>query len=89
MRCSGPGARLRGLGRLFDEITTARLQETLTIRGWTTTTLGSLLLRLIYHYWYHIGEIMSIRQQLGHGSLPDFVGNIDEEAPYRQSVVAK
>ncbi len=67
----------------LDEITTAKLQETITIRGWTTTTLGSLLLRVIYHYWYHIGEIMSIRQQLGHGGLPDFVGNIDEEAPYR------
>lgn len=67
----------------LDQITTAKLQETITIRGWTTTTLGSLLLRVIYHYWYHIGEIMSIRQQLGHSGLPDFVGNIDEEAPYR------
>lgn len=66
----------------LDAITTATLQSPITIRGWTTTTIGSLLLRVIYHYWYHIGEIMAIRQQLGHPALPDFVGNIDEDAPY-------
>jgi hypothetical protein len=38
---------------------------------------------VIYHYWYHIGENMAIRQQLGHDSLPQFVGNIDQAAPYR------
>ena len=51
--------------------------------GWTTTTIGSLLLRVIYHYWYHIGEIMAIRQQLGHANLPEYIGDIDTEAPYR------
>ena len=59
------------------------LQEAITIRGWITTTYGSLLLRVNYHYWYHIGEIMAIRQQLGHANLPEFVGAIDSEAPYR------
>jgi hypothetical protein len=49
----------------------------------TDYTLGSLLLRNIYHYWYHTGENAAIRQQLGHTNLPDFVGNIDDEAPYR------
>ena len=44
---------------------------------------GSLLLRNIYHYWYHTGENMAIRQNLGHGSLPEFVGNLDAAAPYR------
>ena len=43
---------------------------------------GSLLQRLIYHYWYHAGENMAIRQMLGHGRLPQFVGNIDDKAPY-------
>jgi uncharacterized damage-inducible protein DinB len=47
-------------------------------------TFGSLLLRTIYHYWYHNGENQAIRQQLGHGELPQFVGNIDDEAPYRR-----
>jgi len=46
-------------------------------------TFGNLLQRVIYHYWYHAGENMAIRQQLGHPDLPEFVGNIDDEAPYR------
>jgi hypothetical protein len=46
-------------------------------------TLGSLMLRTTYHYWYHLGENMAIRQVLGQSNLPDFVGNIDDEAPYR------
>jgi uncharacterized damage-inducible protein DinB len=46
-------------------------------------TFGSLMQRVIYHYWYHTGENMAIRQALGHTGLPDFVGNIDDEAPYR------
>ena len=41
-----------------------------------------LMQRVIYHYWYHTGENMAIRQMLGHTGLPDFVGNIDDEAPY-------
>ena len=45
-------------------------------------TTGSLLTRLIYHYWYHTGEIMAIRQLLGHPDLPEFVGNLDTLAPY-------
>lgn len=67
----------------MDTITTEKLTAPITLAGWRTTTVGSLLLRVIYHYWYHIGEIMAIRQQLGHPNLPDFVGDIDDEAPYR------
>jgi len=44
---------------------------------------GTSLRRITYHYWYHLGEIMSIRQMIGGEHLPDFVGNIDSEAPYR------
>lgn len=44
---------------------------------------GDLLQRVIYHYWYHIGESMAIRQLLGHERLGVFVGNIDDKAPYR------
>lgn len=44
---------------------------------------GSRLLRMIYHYWFHTGENAAIRQNLGHGNLPDFVGAIEDEAPYR------
>lgn len=48
-----------------------------------TTSVGNLMQRVIYHYWYHLGESLAIRQMLGHPALPDFVGNIDDEAPYR------
>jgi hypothetical protein len=44
---------------------------------------GDLLQRVIYHYWFHIGENAAIRQQLGHERLPQFVGSIDTKAPYR------
>jgi hypothetical protein len=44
---------------------------------------GNLLQRVIYHYWYHTGENMAIRQLLGHGRLPQFVGAIDTKAPYQ------
>ncbi|MCC7448153.1 MAG: DinB family protein [Anaerolineae bacterium] len=46
-------------------------------------TIGSLMYRMLYHYWYHTGENMAIRQSLGHTDLPQFVGNIDQEAPYQ------
>ena len=65
----------------LDQITTAQLEGSITLGQWKTT-VGSLMLRVIYHYWYHTGEIMAIRQMLGHTQLPEFVGNIDEEAPY-------
>lgn len=51
-------------------------------RGSFTTSLGSLMLRMIYHYWYHNGENQAIRQMLGHQNLAVFVGNIDRDAPY-------
>ena len=66
----------------LDQCTTASLTETIPVSSWQTTA-GSLMLRMIYHYWYHIGEIMAIRQQLSHPDLPDFVGALDEKAPYR------
>jgi hypothetical protein len=45
-------------------------------------TAGNLMQRVIYHYWYHNGENQAIRQVLDHAGLQDFVGNIDDEAPY-------
>jgi hypothetical protein len=44
--------------------------------------IGNLLQRTIYHYWYHTGENLAIRQMLGHTNLPQFVGNIDAQATY-------
>lgn len=45
--------------------------------------IGTMLHRMIYHYWFHIGESQAIRQLLGHTDLPSFVGAIGREAPYR------
>lgn len=45
-------------------------------------SIGSKLRRVAYHYYYHIGETQAIRQLLGHQNLPQFVGDIHEEAPY-------
>jgi hypothetical protein len=68
----------------LDAVTTAKLQEQPIVRGEARPELfGSLLQRVIYHYWYHTGENAAIRQSLGHVNLPEFVGDIDGEAPYR------
>ena len=66
----------------LDTVTTATLAQTVK-RGNSETNIGSMLQRVLYHYWYHIGEIMAIRQNLGQTGLPDFVGDIDRAAPYR------
>jgi hypothetical protein len=68
----------------LDSVTTEALQEFIVRDGKKTDFMfGSLLLRLIYHYWYHAGEIIGLRQAMGHGDLPEYVGDIDELAPYR------
>ncbi len=68
----------------LESLTSEKLQEHFVkpdgSQGWTT--FGSLLQRVIYHYWYHTGENLAIRQMLGHTRLPEFVGNIDDRAPY-------
>ena len=67
----------------LDTLTTGRLQESIGREGWLADKiLGSVLQRTIYHYWYHNGENMAIRQALGDSDLPEFVGDIDSEAPY-------
>jgi hypothetical protein len=66
----------------LDRLANADLVESLPGPG-PRRTIGSALQRVTYHYWFHIGEILAIRQVLGHGRLPEFVGNIDDQAPYR------
>ncbi|MGB8214624.1 MAG: DinB family protein [Anaerolineales bacterium] len=68
----------------LDSLTSASLKQYAIHKGKPTTRMyGNLLQRVIYHYWYHIGENMAIRQELGHSRLAQFVGNIDRQAPYR------
>ena len=73
----------------LDAVTTETLKAHVSIDGKPTEYIfGSLLQRTIYHYWYHTGENAAIRQNLGHTALPDFVGDIDTEAPYRPELPA-
>ena len=46
---------------------------------------GTALLRVTYHYWFHTGEVLAIRQLLDHPRRPEFVGDIDGLAPYRST----
>ena len=39
-------------------------------------SVGTSILRINNHVWYHNGEIQVIRQQLGHTDLPQFVGDL-------------
>jgi hypothetical protein len=69
--------------QFLDTLTPSKLQEHLEYEGQRLEeSLGTLLQRNLYHYWFHIGEAHAIRQMLGHRDLPQFVGDISQ-APYR------
>ena len=73
----------RAADEWLDTLTTKKLQQVPTVGGkpiWTS--YGNLLQRVIYHYWYHIGEDMAVRKMLGHKKFGYFVGNIDKKAPF-------
>jgi hypothetical protein len=68
----------------LDGLTTEALAAPVVFDGMTREYgLGSLMQRTTYHDWFHIGESQAVRQLLGHRGLPDFVGDIEREAPYR------
>jgi hypothetical protein len=67
----------------LDALTTADLTSCMMIDGrphWET--IGTMVRRVTYHYFFHTGEALAVRQLLGHTDLPEFVGDIGEEAPY-------
>ncbi len=67
----------------LETLTTERLQTYQNLEGEPLgESVGTKLLRNIYHYWFHAGEAHAIRQLLGHTDLPEFVGEISK-APYR------
>jgi len=68
----------------LDTLTTDALQRELLRDGQPTgQIIGSALRRITYHYWFHTGEIQAIRQMLGQTNLPEYVGDIETQAPYR------
>jgi uncharacterized damage-inducible protein DinB len=54
-----------------------RLTTHFMVNGQTVPeSIGTMLQRNLYHYWFHTGEAHAIRQILGHPDLPQFVGDM-------------
>ena len=71
----------------LDTLTPADLEQYLHYKGKPMDeNTGTLLQRVIYHYWFHIGEMHAVRQQLGHQNLPDFVGEMENEYAYHSDL---
>jgi hypothetical protein len=69
--------------KYLDTLTPALLQDFLVRDGKPVNeSIGTLLMRNIYHYWFHNGEASAVRQMLGHTRLPEFVGDMSA-ATYR------
>ena len=61
----------------LDSLESAQLTTFFESRGKPAReSTGTMMQRNIYHYWFHTGEAHAVRQQLGHGELPQFVGNM-------------
>lgn len=73
----------RAADEWLDQVTTKTLLTPYHHPSGGITSYGNLMQRVIYHYFYHTGENMAIRQMLHHKKLAEYVGNIDTEAPYR------
>ncbi len=68
----------------LDDLTTERMLEHLSFNGKAAPeSIGTMLQRVLYHYWFHIGEAYAVRQMLGHTNLPEFVGALGEHAPFK------
>lgn len=45
----------------------------------SSENIGTRILRVTYHYFFHTGEAHAVRQQLGHSDLPYFVGGMPDD----------
>lgn len=62
----------------LETLTAFDLTTYFTLRGKPVTeSIGTMLQRNIYHYWFHCGEASAVRQLLGHTNLPEFVGDMN------------
>jgi hypothetical protein len=75
----------------LDEQTTESLQTHLLVDGQPhDESIGTMVRRVTYHYFFHTGEVQAVRQLLGHTDLPEFVGDIEPTAGYvPETVVAE
>jgi hypothetical protein len=61
----------------LNQLTEADLPARLVWEGQPARySIGMMLLRNVYHYWFHTGEAHAVRQSLGHPNLPEFVGDM-------------
>ncbi|MEA2525354.1 MAG: hypothetical protein QOF73_2581 [Thermomicrobiales bacterium] len=71
----------------LDSLTTATLETRLIIDGKPhDETIGTMLQRVTYHYWFHTGESQAVRQLLSHTNLPEFVGDFTNNSVYRPEI---
>ena len=66
----------------LDSADDALLSTTRELNRRDTESVGTTLMRVILHTWFHIGEINAVRQLLGHGEI-GFVGEITEHLEWR------
>jgi uncharacterized damage-inducible protein DinB len=80
----GAWKQVTGAADEYLETLTPQILQTYLLRDGKPVdeSVGTLLMRNLYHYWFHTGEASAVRQLLGHKNLPDFVGEMNE-APYR------
>jgi hypothetical protein len=61
----------------LDTLTPGKLETFLVENGHSFgENVGTTLMRNMYHYWSHLGEIISIRQILGHAHVPEYVDDL-------------
>jgi hypothetical protein len=61
----------------LDTLTSELLQTHFVIDGKPhPENIGTVMWRVTYHYFYHLGESQAVRQLLGHTGLPQFIGSI-------------
>ncbi len=68
----------------LDALTTPKLLEIPLRKGKLFShNVGSMVQRVIYHYFYHTGESQAIRQMLDHPGRPEYIGDLHVIAPFR------
>jgi hypothetical protein len=60
----------------LDQLKESNLLDHLEVKGNRLNfNIGTMISRVIYHYWYHNGEMQAQRQLMGHTNLTDFVSD--------------
>ena len=71
------------LGGANDKLLSTTREEHIASLG-GQESIGTALVRVTLHTWFHIGEINAMRQMLGHGEIP-FVGQLIGNLEWRSS----